>query len=126
MNKVTVAQLIACISIKRVLGMIASKLKQPTAYLEIKSEEVRLSPSEQLSPEARQALDSYLLKLCNQLHQALMELRDNLVHETETQVLRELQDQGLEQIQQVLARLGEPQLCASQLIEQITNLTPKS
>ena len=106
--------------------MIASKLEQQTEYLEVKPKGASLSPAEQLSPEARQALDSYLLKLCNQLHQALMELRDNLVHETETQVLHELQEQGIEQLHQVLARLGEPQLCASQLIEQITSSTPKN
>lgn len=106
--------------------MIASKLEQQTEYLEVRPGDARLSPAEQLSPETRQALDSYLLKLCNQLHQALMELRDNLVHETETQVLRELQNQGLEQVHQILARLGEPRLCASQLIAQITSLTPKT
>ena len=106
--------------------MIASNKKQPTEYLEVRPEGARLSPAELLSPEDRQALDSYLLKLCSQLHLALMELRDNLVRETENQVLRELQDQGMEQIQQVLGRLGEPQLCASQLIEQITGLTPKN
>src|SRR5689334_16945436 len=106
--------------------MIASKREQQTEYLIVQPEVTGFSPAEALSPEARQALDSYLLKLCSQLHQALIELRDNLVHETEDQVLRELQDQGLEQIHQVLERLGEPHLCASQLIEQITSLTPKN
>ncbi len=75
--------------------------------------------AEALPPEARHALDSYLLKLSNQLHLALIELRDNLVREAEVQVLQNLESDNLEQVQKALARLGEPQTQVSHLLAQL-------
>jgi hypothetical protein len=79
------------------------------------------SPSNLLRPEARQALDSYLLTLCQYLHQGLLELRDNLVEQAETEVLEQVQGDGIDQVQQALSRLGEPQGHANRLIRQLSN-----
>jgi hypothetical protein len=77
------------------------------------------TPSLALRPEARQALDNYLLKLSSYLHTALLELRDNLTSEVETKVLSNLEGNDLGQMQKMLSQLGTPEQYAAQLIAQL-------